>query len=237
MRKFLSVIFIIAGSFLILNAVAMPFITNYNVGIIPQGMFAVLLIICGIFIKKIKKMFTVFISLISTVLIFFSSFLAVYGINDTVTYNEDVMIVLGAAVEGEELSPNLRKRLEKAVEYYEKNPEVKIIVSGGMGEDEDISEALAMERYLVKNGIPSDKITKEDKSTSTYENFLFSCDLIDENSRALFITNRFHVFRANKIAESMGINISHMGADIEWYTVPMNYFREMMAVVNEFVIK
>jgi len=108
-------------------------------------------------------------------------------------------------------------------------------VSGGQGFQESIPEAYAMERYLLARGIPAGKIMMEDKSTSTYENFLFSKALLDKALpspyTAVLITNDFHVYRAGMIAQSAGITARHIGAPTVWYTVPVSYMREMMAVV------
>ena len=53
-------------------------------------------------------------------------------------------------------------------------PDLKIVVSGGQGEGENITEATAMRNFLVDNGVDSSLIIMEDKSTNTYENFLYS---------------------------------------------------------------
>jgi uncharacterized SAM-binding protein YcdF (DUF218 family) len=55
-----------------------------------------------------------------------------------------------------------------------------LIVSGGQGRQENIAEALAMGRYLTEKGVPAEQIFKEEKSTSTYENFLFSKDILEQ---------------------------------------------------------
>ena len=47
-------------------------------------------------------------------------------------------------------------------------------MSGGKGPDEVIAEGEAMQNYAVKQGIPADDIIVENKSTTTYENILFS---------------------------------------------------------------
>ena len=139
------------------------------------------------------------------------------------------------------MTPDLAYRLDRAVEYHEKNPDAIIVVSGGKGTDEEISEALAMERYLSAKGVYSEKIIKEDKSTSTYENFAFSSKIIQQklgtDYSVAFITNKFHVYRAEKLAESVGLNAAHLGADIEWYNVPTNYMRELIALAENFIFR
>jgi uncharacterized SAM-binding protein YcdF (DUF218 family) len=83
--------------------------------------------------------------------------------------NIDTMIVLGAKLDGSKVSNTLKLRLDKAIEYYNKHKDINIIVSGGKTNNSDISEALAMENYLIANGVNKDNIIKEDKATSTLE--------------------------------------------------------------------
>ena len=109
------------------------------------------------------------------------------------------MIVLGCAVRGERVSLTLARRLDAALSYLEQNPEACVVVSGGQGAGEHISEAEAMHRYLTERGIAESRILLEDKSMSTLENFRFSKALIDEaigpDAKLVFVTTRFHVFR------------------------------------------
>ncbi|NBK97164.1 MAG: YdcF family protein, partial [Erysipelotrichia bacterium] len=85
----------------------------------------------------------------------------------------DVMIVLGAGLYGDQISSALKRRLKQALYYAQRYPEVQIVVSGGQGANETMSEAMAMKMYLIKQGIASTRIIMEDRSTSTYTNFLY----------------------------------------------------------------
>lgn len=167
-------------------------------------------------------------------------FIAIFGKIDNVTYKEDAAIVLGAGIKGENVTLTLSHRLDKAVEYIGKNPSAIIVVSGGQGFQEDISESLAMERYLVDNGVPNDKIIKEQKSTSTYENCLFSKELLDKYFdkpyKTVIITNDFHIYRAIQISKAVGLESTHYHAKTEWYTVSLNYLRECVAVVKTWIL-
>lgn len=71
--------------------------------------------------------------------------------------------------------------MDKGIEYYQKNPTAKFVVSGGQGADEPVSEAFAMRKYLQSQNIPNHQILFEDKSTTTYENMLFSKRIINED--------------------------------------------------------
>jgi len=226
------------GILLLLNAVLMALVSNFTSGLVFLGILSVAFITYGLLWDKLRKArwLHVLAALFCLILISFSVFLFMYGTNDNVQYDEDVVIILGAGVRGEEVSLMLAKRLDKAVEYYAKNPDVIIIVSGGQGSQEDISEALAMERYLIKQGIPAAQIIKEEHSTSTFENFSFSKGILEREFpngySAVFITNEFHVYRAERIAQYAGITARHMGAKIEWYAAPVTYVREMAAVIQ-----
>ena len=108
------------------------------------------------------------------------------------------MIVLGARLYGDVPSPALHERLKVAEKYLQDDTDLKVIVSGGQGPDEYISEAEAMEKYLINKGIDKNRIVIEDKSTSTFENIRNSLNIIKEvddleNPRVLLVTNKFHV--------------------------------------------
>lgn len=119
--------------------------------------------------------------------------------------NVDYIVVLGAQVRGERITKSLAKRLDAAYDYATEHEDVVIIVSGGQGKGEDISEAAAMEKYLVEKGIDRDRIIKEDKSTSTKENIKFSKEKMTiDNPHIAVVTNNFHVYRAMKIANKAG---------------------------------
>ena len=76
----------------------------------------------------------------------------------------DYVIVLGARVKEHTVSNSLKKRLDKAIEYAEKNPETYLVLSGGKGPDEPVSEAQAMYQYLVYNGVRPSQLLLEEHS-------------------------------------------------------------------------
>lgn len=151
------------------------------------------------------------------IIIFVSSFLLLEGlillnINETKDAdkvdNIDTMIVLGAKVNGTEISNTLKLRLDKAIEYYNKHKSVNIIVSGGQGNDENITEALAMKNYLISNGVNSNNIIEENKATTTLENIIYSKKILDNmnnKGKVLIVTSDYHLFRGRLIASILGI--------------------------------
>lgn len=149
----------------------------------------------------------------------------------------DYCIVLGAQWKTSGPSDVLRRRLDRAAEYLKENPATVVVVSGGQGRDEMISEAEGMRQYLVNAGIEEERILMEDKSTNTRENLAFSAGLIDmKNSRTVIVTNNFHVFRALKIAEKQGYQAEGLAADSVIWMVPNNLLREFFGVVKDFLV-
>jgi len=148
--------------------------------------------------------------------------------------NADYLVVLGAHVYGEKMSTNLQYRVEAAGKYLKSNPETKVVLSGGQGLGEDISEAEAMRRYLEANGIAAGRILLEDTSVNTEENISNSAKLIgDMEKTVVLVSNDFHIFRAKRIARKQGFrNVEGLGARTVIYTVPNSYAREVAAVIK-----
>ena len=156
------------------------------------------------------------------------------------TEKPDYLMVLGAGLRGSQISASLQYRLDTAIEYNKLYPDVKIIVSGGQGPDEDISEAKAMKDYLVSHGIDENLIISEDKSTNTYENFLFTKKLLEEDSNKSDITltvisNNFHMYRAKYLGKLVGFNClgypapSHKASSFIFHT------REFFGVIKAYI--
>lgn len=155
----------------------------------------------------------------------------------------DYLIVLGAKVNGTKPSHILYKRIEKAYEYLEGHPDCKVIVSGGKGEDEGISEAEAMRNGLLERGIEENRIILEDTSTSTKENLDNSKAILEElgvdvsQTNILVVTTNFHVFRALGIAKKAGFeHVEGLAGGQVWYLIPTNYVREFFALMKDFLI-
>lgn len=151
--------------------------------------------------------------------------------------NLDYVIVLGAQVRGTTITKSLRRRLEKACEYLNENPDTVVVVSGGQGKGEDLSEAQCMKDYLIEYGISEDRILMEDKSVNTAENIEFSMEKIKEHSKKEspqvgVVTNNFHVYRAVAVAEKSGYQVSGIAAKSDKILFVNYMIREFFAVVK-----
>ena len=149
----------------------------------------------------------------------------------------DFIIIHGAGLlDGERVTPLLKRRIDKAVQAFHqsKNPHIRLIASGGQGSDEKISEAQAMYNYLVEHtDVPKEAIILEEKSTTTYENLLFSKEIgeqLIENPRFLFVTNDYHVFRTSTYARQIGMQGDGLGCSTASYYIPSAFIREYVAM-------
>ena len=120
----------------------------------------------------------------------------------------DYVIILGAGLQGNKPKDVLKYRLDKAIDYYKKYPNVIFIVSGGKGKDEIISESKAMKNYLISHSIPQNNIIEENKSTKTLENLIFSYNLIPPNIKNIgVISNDFHMYRIKFFANLLNLSM------------------------------
>jgi len=150
----------------------------------------------------------------------------------------DYMIILGAQWKPQGPSYVLQKRLDTAIDYLQENPDTQVIVSGGQGSNEPISEAQGMSEYLIKSGISVERIIKEDNSTSTYENLSFSGELFDKaNQRVVLVTSNFHVYRVEQIAKKQGYaQAEGLAAPSHPAMVANNMMREFFGVLKDWWI-
>lgn len=156
------------------------------------------------------------------------------------TERSDYLVILGAGLRGEVPSIPLFQRLYASLEYVEINPNVRIVVSGGRGPGESITEADAMKRFLIRHGVAKDQIIKEERSTSTLENLKFTAEILEilekkENIEVTIVTNNFHMFRAKFLAKRQGLKAYGYPAPLHLMLVPTCFFREYFAVINSFI--
>lgn len=232
------------GLALCADAIIMGIMANYNAGVLLTLLLGLIMVIYGFYrykciFKFIKTVDFIYYSGI-TILLMLVSFLSIYGNIDNVTYKEDAVIVLGAGLRGDKITALLQYRLEAAVDYHKQNSDAVLVVSGGMGQGETVTEASAMKAYLLSCGVDETKIIMEQNSTSTYENLMFSKEILTsmygKNFKAVVVTNAFHIYRANRLAKVCEIDATHLHGGINWYTIPVNYIRECAAVLKTWII-
>lgn len=175
--------------------------------------------------------------------------------------NLDYVIVLGARVKEHTVSNSLKKRLDKAIEYAQENPDTMLVLSGGRGPGEDVSEAEVMRQYLEYNGVRPEQLLIEDRSVSTVENIAYSKVVIEEHrnrdkkelvpltrrttsvpyaiapDKPLEIgvlTSNFHIYRARLTAEKWGFdNVYGISADSDPVLFIHLCVRECASIVKD----
>ncbi|MCR4999747.1 MAG: YdcF family protein, partial [Lachnospiraceae bacterium] len=154
--------------------------------------------------------------------------------------NSDYIVVLGAQMRDWGPSIIFKHRLDAAAEYLEANPETTVIVTGGKGANETISEGEGGKEYLMEHGIAEERILIETTSVNTSANIINAFALLpDEEEKALHIgivTNNFHVFRGTMLAKKYTeANISGVAAKTNWLYLPNNMVRESFGILKDFL--
>ena len=193
--------------------------------------------------KWCKRIFLVGLSAVTVLLCAFEAVIVTRGEEDWSAMPVDAIIVLGAGVNGESPSLTLQTRIRKAAEYVELHPEAPVVLSGGQGPGESITEAECMRRALWTNSEEwNQRYLLEDRSTSTAENFAFSKALLEEQGIQTdtavigVVTNDFHMFRAKLIARREGLTTVGVPAELPWWWLTANYYvREAFALVKTLI--
>ncbi|MBQ6231462.1 MAG: YdcF family protein [Eubacterium sp.] len=154
--------------------------------------------------------------------------------------DKDHIIILGCGIKDDgTLYPLLQGRADAAIAFYKKQLEktgkaARFVPSGGQGPDECIPEGEAIKNYLIKQGIPADRILPETRSENTYQNMKYSKEIIDKDnpdSKMIFSTTNYHVYRSGILASMVGMNADGLGSKTKWYFWPNALIREFIGMV------
>lgn len=145
----------------------------------------------------------------------------------------DAVVVLGSGIRGEEVTPLLASRLDRGIRLARDVGAKTFVCSGGQGEDEPISEAEAMRRYVEERASGEFVVYVEDRSTTTEENIRFSKAVLDSElgvaAEVAIVTSNYHAMRAGALAQRLGVAWSSYGAPTALYYVPTAFLREFVA--------
>lgn len=176
--------------------------------------------------------------------------------DDTAIVGEPkVMVVFGCQVWPHGPSILLQNRLDAALNYLEDHPDMAVVVTGGKGDDEHISEAQCMYDYLTAHGVDGESIYMEDQSRNTWQNVNYTLDLMGEvgtfvsadtgevtglapGGEVLLVSSGFHLPRIKMLwARAGGTDApSTLAAPVtDKPTAVRMFFREPLALVKSFV--
>lgn len=102
-------------------------------------------------------------------------------------------------------NPCVVARVDHAVALYKDHYASKILMSGGTDEENNANEAETMKKMALQAGIPPEAILVEKKSTSTYENFKLSKEILDKADlhSVIVVTEPYHIARAGLVASKL----------------------------------
>lgn len=174
------------------------------------------------------------------ILIFIQVDVIVFG-NKSKPIKSDCIIVLGCQVKGTSPSPFLQARLNDSIRLYKEGYGKYIIVSGGKGTGEDITEASAMKVFLLGKGIDKNKIIMEDKSKNTMENLSFSKNVMESKGfkTGVVVSNKYHLKRVSLMSKKLKMNTSYSGVFVSHYALTeyKGYAREVLGILKFLVLK
>jgi DUF218 domain-containing protein len=108
-----------------------------------------------------------------------------------------------------------RAEIELACEWWRKFPDARLIMSTGDNQRLGIPNSRVMAEYAVSLGLPREAVIEEDRSRNTYENLLYSLEIIQARGLGLptLVTLDLYTRRAVATAKKMG------WTDLHWLSV------------------
>ena len=153
------------------------------------------------------------------------------------------IIVLGSGIENGQPSPTLKARLDAAAPYALQQPNTIVIMTGGLGFNEKITESSVMKRYLLQHyDISAARLYEESKSTSTELNLINSKMILKQHQISLdapiaIASSDFHLPRAKAIAQKLGYTqVYTIAAPTPLYIRYNSWLREYFAFLSGFVL-
>lgn len=171
--------------------------------------------------------------------------LVLSGGRDQLRGQPKVMLILGCQVKPWGPSVLLQDRLDEALLWLEQHPGTVVVVSGGQGPDEPMTEARAMKEYLVERGYPAELIWEEDNSRNTVQNLRYSTALLEKlghrvEQGVIIVSNGFHLTRVRMLWERVtgaGETLSTLAAQASHTPSRWKmYVREPLALVKSFLL-
>ena len=162
------------------------------------------------------------------------------------------MVIFGCQMRKDGPSILLKDRLDTALTYWEEHPDIKIVVTGGKGDDEHVSEAQGMYDYLAAHGVDGESIYMEDKSRNTWQNVNYTFALMEREGwnltdDVLLVSSGFHLARIEMLWDRVRIGIlrdevyndqyiSTLAAPVSHKPSAVQmFFREPLALVKSFL--
>ena len=157
--------------------------------------------------RWLRRTIAIILALLLALVIGLAVEIAVYG-RQSDPAPADAAIVLGAAVYDDAPSPVFVERLRHAAELLQSGQVDWIVVTGGLGQGDSLTESEAGRDWLVGAGIRADHILIETHSRTTRQNFIFAMPLLVRHDlrRVLVVSDPLHMRRAMFMARDLGLD-------------------------------
>lgn len=156
-----------------------------------------------------SKFFRILLGLIILALIYYVWLIVkIYNqINIDEAQKAEAVVVLGASQWNNQPSPVLKARLDYALSLYNQGLSSKIILTGGVGKGEIISESQIGKDYLIEKGVDSQNIFIEEKGHTSWQSLNQVAQILKEHNlnSIILVSDGFHMMRLNKMAKDLGI--------------------------------
>ena len=121
-------------------------------------------------------------------------------------------------------------RMTEGVALARRFPNARLVFTGGSADllgPGDVTEADVARRLFLALGLPPARLTFESRSRNTYENAVFTRDLVapKPGERFLLVTSAFHMPRAMGVFRKAGFDVTAWPADYSTRPGPGGYLR------------
>lgn len=119
----------------------------------------------------------------------------------------DTILVLGAAQYNGRPSPVLKARLDHAVSLYRQGYSGRLVMTGGVGAGDTLSEGEVARRYAIAQGVPDTVILVEREGVTSAESMANAAELMQAHGlvSALIVSDSYHMLRLELLARRLGI--------------------------------
>lgn len=120
----------------------------------------------------------------------------------------DAIVVLGAAQYAGRPSPVLKARLDHAVALWRRGVAPILVLTGGVGTGDTMSEAAASRRYVRRLGVPDSALVLEHEGRTTRESLRNAAELLLAKGwrRVMLVSDPMHMLRVAVLARRFGLS-------------------------------
>ena len=153
---------------------------------------------------------------------------------DTAT-TADAIVVMGAAQYDGRPSPVFRARLDHAALLFRRGLAPELIVTGGTGTGDTVSEAVVGRRYLLAAGLPDAAVEAESAGRTSAPSVRAAAERVRRRGggTVIFVSDGFHLLRLGFLARRFGLRA--LGSPAPGSPITPNSRRELGYLLAESV--